>query len=409
MTEADALVADASLSMPEREERLAAAWSALADRGASRALQTLADSDSAEAMALAARYLALLPGHRADKQHVVESLASRRGEWARAITELIRFLPAGACGPLVRQALEAPEDPSTPSLLFELAGYFPACVQPFAELIDDPLVGGAMLPGGPDGWVDAFLGQFEQSEDPIHLRALVRMRTPRARTALQALRRRAPPRMWPALDACIENCGSFGDSDRPSYLQPAALAFVVDRGEAPHRVGGGFHGRLPCCELCGAPTGHLLTLSAGELGWPLSRDPSFLWFQCGCHDRDTEALFVQLDADGARRLVIIEFDLPSRGGRPFLLGERALALEPHPNPIGIGSDRVPQRARHEVGGPPNWCRMDAFPRCPVCSGGMVYLAALDGGMTPFGRLRIPGTLFLFWCDGCAVAATRLQR
>ncbi len=409
MIEVDDLLTDAALTMPRREELLAAAWVRHADRGAARALEVLSSATDPTAAALAAGYLALLPSHRAEKQRAVESLAPRRGDWATAVADLIKFVTPPASNLLLRQALDARDDPSADSVLFEVTKYFPSLVQPFVEVIDDPLIGPAMLPGGPDAWARDFVRQFHESEDPTFLQALVRMRTGTARRELEGLRAQAPSRMWPALDASIENCGVFPDTGARSYFPKVALGFVVDRGESPHRVGGDYAGRVPFCELCFTPTAHALTLAAGALGWELSRDPSFFWFQCQHHDRDDQPLFVRLTDEGTERLVIIEIGEPTSEGMPFVPGERALALEDHPNQMGIGSDRVPVRGLHDVGGPPNWCRIDALPRCPVCDRGMRYLAALDGGMTPWGRVRIPGTLFMFWCDPCAVSATRLQR
>ena len=409
MTEVDDLLADAALTMPQREERLAAKWVRHADRGAARALEVLLSAADPAAAALAAGYLALLSGLRPEKQRAVESLAVRRGEWARAVVDLIKFLPPPAANLLLREVLETRNDPSADSVLFEIATYFPWLVQPFVEVIDDPLIGQTLLPGGPDDWARDFVQQFRDSEDPMFLQALVRMRTDASRRALEELRAQAPSRMWPALDASIENCGIFPNTGTPSYFPKSVLGFVVDRGGSPNRVGGGSAGQVPFCELCFTPTAHALTLSAGALGLRLARDPSFYWFQCQHHDRDDEPLFVHLTDQGAERLVIIQIGEPTSDGLPFVPGERALALEHHPNQIGIGRDRLPGRGLHEVGGPPNWCRIDAFPRCPICQRGMHYLAALDGGMTPFGRIRIPGTLFMFWCDSCVVSATRLQR
>ncbi|MCP2168657.1 hypothetical protein LX83_005535 [Goodfellowiella coeruleoviolacea] len=39
---------------------------------------------------------------------------------------------------------------------------------------------------------------------------------------------------------------------------------------------------------------------------------------------------------------------------------------------------------------------------------MPFLAAIESRRTPFGPLRLPGLLFGFWCDGCAISATRIQ-
>ncbi|SEO03470.1 hypothetical protein SAMN05216404_11076 [Nitrosospira multiformis] len=409
MTEVDDLLADEALTMPQREERLAAAWIRYADRGAGRALDILSSVASPEAAALSAGYLSLLPGLQAEKQRVVESLAPRQGEWAHAVVDLIKALPPPAANLLLLKTLQAPDDPSASSVLFEIATYFPTLLHPFVEVIDDPLINQALLPGGPDAWAHDFSKQFRDSEDPIFLQALVRMRTDAARRELENFRAQAPSRMWPALNASIENCGIFRDTGTSSYFPKVSLGFVVDRGESPHRVGGRYTGRVPFCEFCFIPTGHALTLAGDALGWGLTRDPNFFWFQCHHHDHDDEPLFVHITAQGAERLLIIEVGEPEGGELPFVPGERALALEDHPNQIGIGPDRVPARGLHDVGGPPNWCRIDAFPRCPVCDRGMRYLAALDGGMTPFGRIHIPGTLFMFWCDPCSVSATRLQR
>jgi hypothetical protein len=323
--------------------------------------------------------------------------------------DLIRFLSASAANDLLHDTLQTPDDPSAGSVLFEIATYFPWLVQPYVGTIDDPLIEEAMLPGGPDEWAYDFVRRFRDSEDPVFLQALVRMRTEASRRELEALRATSPSRMWPALDASIENCGFFRDTGEESYYPKPRLGFVVEPGTAPHRLGGCFAGHLPHCEFCFTPTAHVLTLAAGEVGMELERDPSFFWFQCQHHDRDEEPLFVRLTYADAERLVVIELGDPVNHGIPLMPADLALALEDHPNQIGVGRDRVPRRGLHGVGGPPNWCHIDSFPRCPVCSRGMRYIAAIDGGMTPFGPIRVPGTLFMFWCDPCAVSATRLQR
>lgn len=408
MTEVDDLLADPALTMPLRQERLAAAWVRHSDRGAEQALTLLKATSDPRAAALAAGYLALLPGLRREKESAVITIAPRRGDWALAVVDLIRFLSPPAANCLLRQTLQATPDRSVSGVLFELATYFPSLVQPFVASIDDVLIEQAMLPGAPDDWAWDFVQRFQESEDPVFLKALVRMRTNAARSALEALRSSAPARMWPALDASIENCGIFHETGDPSYFPNLALGFVVERGTTPHRLGGGFAGHMPHCELCFTPAAHLLTLSSQALGWTLTRDPSFFWFQCQHHSRDDEPLFVQLSETGAERLIVIELAEAKDQGTPFIPGEFSLLLEEHPNPIGVGRDRVPKRGLHDVGGPPNWCRIDQFPRCPICSSGMRYLATIDGGMSPFGRLQIPGALFLFWCDPCRVSATRLQ-
>ena len=74
MNEVDELLADPTLTMPLREERLAVAWLSRVDRGAERALTVLSSTTNPEAVALAAGYLALLPGLREEKGRVVAAL-----------------------------------------------------------------------------------------------------------------------------------------------------------------------------------------------------------------------------------------------------------------------------------------------------------------------------------------------
>jgi hypothetical protein len=40
---------------------------------------------------------------------------------------------------------------------------------------------------------------------------------------------------------------------------------------------------------------------------------------------------------------------------------------------------------------------------------MRFVASVDSGLTPFGRLGFRGILYGFWCDTDAVADTRHQR
>jgi hypothetical protein len=405
----DMVVADSSLNIANKEERIAMTWSALPDLGATEALTALLSTENSLAAALAANHLALLPGLRAEKTRAAEHLLQQGGEWAKAGVNLIKFLPPDLIDDLIRNVFATASNESTESVVFEIAKYFPAHLQPFASNIESTIIGEALMAGGPDEWVDENMRRFAENEDPAYIRALVRIRTDKARNALYTLRATLPQLFRPAIDASLESSGIFADSGTPSIYPKIYIGLISRRYDSPHAVGGTFSGQVPFCEFCGAPLARVLSLSGAALGWNVIQNPSFFWFQCDCHDNLTEDLFVRLTSLGAERLVVIGIAEPGKVRRALCPMERSLVIEDHPNSFGIGSDRVPTRSQHEVGGPPNWCEIAGFPRCPECEGRLQYAAAFDGGMTPFDRIILPGTLFCFWCDGCAVSATRLQR
>ncbi|HAB15423.1 MAG TPA: hypothetical protein PLX89_18895 [Verrucomicrobiota bacterium] len=403
------LLVNKALNVIDRREAVAEIWGVQPDYGAAEACDVIFSTRDVSVASLAAAHLALLPGIRQQKHQVASDLLSRGDDWAAAAVDLVKFLPRKKIAEIGGRILEASGQDWADSLLFEIAKYFPEQLREFAARVSSPIIGEAMLAGGPDDWVADFVRRFEESDESAFLQALVRIRTPAARAALLSLQASAPERVRPAIEACLENCGVTPSPSRRAFFRGSYFGLIAPRASGRHVVGGRIGGQNPGCEICRAEMARVLCLRPDALGWDLRDSPNFFWYQCACLDRSEAEVFTRVRSDVVERLVVIEIAEPRRCECPVFPVECALVLEESPNQIGIGSDRVPGRGLHDVGGPPNWCQIDPFPRCPVCRSTMTYLAAIDGGMAPFGQIRIRGTLFCFWCDECQVAGTRRQR
>ena len=59
----------------------------------------------------------------------------------------------------------------------------------------------------------------------------------------------------------------------------------------------------------------------------------------------------------------------------------------------------------QVGGLPSWVQDTAFPKCPECSGTMMFIAQVDNGQFPYHE----GVYYAFLCSACRVTATTYQQ
>jgi hypothetical protein len=89
-------------------------------------------------------------------------------------------------------------------------------------------------------------------------------------------------------------------------------------------------------------------------------------------------------------------------------GERSLALEPHPNQLGVSTEAVYGDSWYQVGGLPQWSEIDRHPVCPECGLSMPLLVSMTGDLTPYGVLSFDGCLYGFWCDDCRVSSVKYQ-
>jgi hypothetical protein len=401
VTSIEAIVADPASSVPQKSERVTAAFYALPDHGAAQATETLRTTTDPRVAAFAADYLALLPGHQAEKNRAAERLRTAP-PLAGAAARLVSALEPALLRRFIDDYRAAPDKRSPLySVMFEIAMFHPALLRPHRELFDSPSIRRGLLSGGPDHEVDEHVARWRAARDPEALDAMARFRTPKAAAALQNLRGEVEDASrW---EGGLEMAGRLPDGS-PAIHTPSFLGFVVEDGKTPHRMGGTLSGQVPVCPVCSKPAERVLTLAAPALPYGLSADPSFFWYPCGCNSLDFAT--VQERPDG-RRIFFSPAGAGGAGGH-VIPAPCSLELEPHPNQAGVSIDASGGFARHQVGGHPAWIRPRPLPYCPVCQVPMRFLASVDSGMTPFGPTGFTGTLFGFWCGPCAVATTLRQ-
>lgn len=396
----ESLVAEPSLSVPEKSERIARLLGAQPDHGLATAVNTLLTTDDEQVAAFVTDYLALLPGAQQEKARAAERLRMD-GAPVIAAARLVPWLPTALVDGFITDYLEDP-NPRSPlfSVVFEIATFWPERLRRHAKRIEHPSLRRGMLSGAPDTWVDDLVARWHDERDPDLLDSIARVRTDRAAQALLDLRDQVgDPQRWETL---VAMAGRLPDRAGHSLYRPAFLGSVVER--AAHVMGGPFPGGVPLCPVCAAPAERVLTIDSASIELGLTNDPSFFWYTCHCGALDFTT--VQLRPDGLRVFYVPQGG-PSPGGK-LVPGERGMLLEPHPNQAGVSIDATGGFGQHQVGGPPRWIEPDQHPRCPLCGTVMKYVAAIDSGLTPFGRLRFSGILYGFWCDTDAVADTRHQ-
>ena len=402
MSTIENIVHDPSLDVPRKSERIVERLAALPDHGVATAVACLLATDDESVAAFVADYLALIPDAAPDKTRAAERL-SGAGPLVLAAARLVPWLPTSLIDGFIADYLQQPM-PRSPlfSVIFEIAAWRPDRLRPHAARIDHPSLRRAMLSGAPETWVADLVDRWHSEHDPEVLDALARIRTPAAAEALLELRDEVDdPDRWEIL---IEMAGRLPNRRGRTSYAPAFLGFVVEQERTTHVMGGAFPGDVPICPVCQAPAERVLTLDAGSLPFQLRKDPSFFWYTCDCGELDFTT--VQIRPEGLRVFFTPQGG-PSTGGT-LVPGKRGLLIEPHPNQTGVSIDATGGFGRHQVGGPPRWIEPAKHPRCPGCSQPMTFVASIDSGLTPFGRLGFRGILYGFWCDVCAISDTRRQ-
>jgi hypothetical protein len=102
------IVINESLTVPEREDRVAEALRRLPGLGADEAARTIAEGGEL-AVAYAAAYLAVLPGHLDTKRRSVQHVLRHRPDLLDDLSPLVRFLDRATADEVVRRGLEDPD------------------------------------------------------------------------------------------------------------------------------------------------------------------------------------------------------------------------------------------------------------------------------------------------------------
>ncbi|GGJ08280.1 hypothetical protein [Streptomyces brasiliensis] len=393
---------DDSLPGREKRQRIFSLLAGLEERGPAVAVECIEETDDWVLTDYVVQYLELLPGHVEAKTRVAELLQGK-GPLVRSASRLVQWLPNELLDSFVNDYLAEPStDAPVADVVFTIGIYRPELLRPVADRLADD-VQRSLLSGAPDELADAFLSSWTESGALSQLEALALIRTAHASDLIASLRDELADRSdWEVLQ---ELAGRLPDSGRDAGHWPAYMGFVVDAGRSPHVVGGRVTGRVPVCLECEEPAERVLALSAATLPFGLRNDPAFFWYPCDCEAMDS--VTVRINLDGLQ--VYYGPDGPA-SPEPGLVpgGERALALEKHPNQVGVSLEALPGEAVHQVGGLPRWVDIDRHPRCPECGKTMPFVASVGGGPTPHGELGFEGFLYGFWCDGCRVSSTKFQ-
>jgi hypothetical protein len=396
------LIDDASVSVAETSERIADWLSGQPDKGAGETVTCLLTTQDRRVAEYAAQYLALLPGLHEEKTRAARRLRDHENLVASA-GRLVPWLQTKLLEEMVKDYVDG-GDPDAPlvDVVYETGLYYPGLLRPHLSRIEDPDIRLSMMSGAPDGYVPELVDKWRKEGKVGALDLLARMHTEAAAHALLGLREEiSEPAEW---ETFVEMAGGLPDSAERAGHLPAYMGFVADQGDSPHGMGGAYSGDLPLCPLCARPSAQVLTLSKADVPFALSGSPSFFWFTCRCYAVDS--LTVKITPDGLG--IFNGPSGPSTSDAYIVPGERALALEPHPNQLGISLDATGGNALHQVGGLPRWITPEPHPRCPECTRVMRFLASIDSGLTPFGRMNLDGTLYGFWCDRCQVSSTQHQ-
>ncbi len=399
------ILTNSSLTVDEKVEKTTKLLNSLPDRGVSEVIKFILNTDDPAAATYPANYLALLPNLQTEKSQIVEHILNERQDLMIAAVNLIKDMPDTVINRLLDEYFKNPSAPDRRSLLFEIAIYFPERLHKFASQITDKRISEAILPGGLDSWVDNLVEQYHRTGDPLCLRKLSRFRTDKALEALIKLQPIVPDEDKQTLCMYIESSGVFPDTRKASVYFNTYRGFVVPRAESPHHMGRGFSCVVPKCPICDTPATRILTLDAAQLDFEIEsgQNPSFFWYQC---PHPPSYIVVRFNQDGIEGIMTPLTDDPV--DTDLIPGELSLLLEEDPNQFGRGRETSPGFSNHQVGGYPAWINLQTFPRCPDCGEGMRFLASLDSGMTPFGRLGFDGILYGFWCESCAVSCTYQQ-
>jgi hypothetical protein len=399
------IVEDSSLSVPEKEDRLATELRRLPGLGAEEALGAVVSGGPAMAARYAANYLAVLPDHLDEKRQAVEHVLRHRPDELDDVSYLIKFMEPDQVDRLVRHCLEDEETRGGP--LLAAAEAFPDVVRAHEERIQDPDIRIRLWPGAPKQWLVVALLAWRDERDLAAVEQLSFARTDQAREALLRLGNEVPEDAEDLYETLVENAGVFPDTRGPSVYPHTLMGLVGEQEVSRHHMGAGYGPSVPICPLCQRPGVRVLTLARQDLPFEVggTADPSLFWPTCDCDA--VEYLYVRFTGEGIEN-VVGEVGPPD-DGEDWLPGRLALELLEHPNQHGRSTDAIPGQSEHQVGGYPPWVQTEQFPRCPDCRQGMRYLASVDSGKTAFGRMPFEGMLFGFWCERDSISVTFEQR
>jgi hypothetical protein len=397
------IVADESLSVPEKEDRVAEALRGLPGLGAEEAARTIADGDPL-AVAFGAVYLAVLPGHLDVKRRSVEHVLRHRPDRLDDLSRLVRFVDRTTADEIMRRCLEDPV--AHANALAEAAEAFPDVLRAHRDKVKGT-VEAAMWPGAPMDWLDSALKTWHETHDVAVLEKVSFIRTDDAREALVGLRDEVPPDDSDLYEVLVENAGVFPETGEQSVYPRTLMGLVGDRDTSPHHMGAAYGPTVPVCPTCERPAVRVLTLARGALPFEVqaAADPSLFWFPCDCEA--LEYLHAHVTPDGVQG-VMTEVGPPD-DSQDWLPGRLALELHDNPNQFGMATDAFPGFGAHQAGGYPPWVEADRFPHCGVCGRSTRFLASVDSGLTAFGRMPFSGILYGFWCERCSVSVTFEQR
>ena len=198
----------------------------------------------------------------------------------------------------------------------------------------------------------------------------------------------------------------IGRSPAPAAgpLDPLAVTIGEpgDEPDTPHRFGGAIDGSAEC-RNCQRPLHQLLSLDTQAP--PLDRSLGSLprLPVAACLNCQTLSSPLVIRRDGARWTIAVQAENRSFDDFPAVLPLRPVHLDA---PRGGGGDRG--RARHRVGGAPEWIQSDETPDCPACSEPMMFLAQLDTDDRVGVQFGDDGRLYAFVCPRCVTVATLVQ-
>lgn len=400
------IAGDQSLSVRDRVDKIASELSHSVDRGLGAAVDCLLETEDERISGFAAQYLALLPGAASEKGRVAQRLRSSGLPIVRSAARLVPWLADDVLSDFVDDYRRNPEKGSPlSSVVFNVAAYAPEFLRSFADRIENRSIHRGLLSGAPDELVDAFLEKWRNeggAEDTGLLESLALIRTGHAAAAIASVQDEIADSHEG--ERLLALSGRLPGGDRSAGFLPASMGSITGEGESPHVMGGALGNSMPICLSCSAATERVLTLSASDLPFELSVDPSLFWYTCDCGIMDS--VTVRLTSEGFE--VYHGEQGKSEPERRIVPGDLSLTLEPHRNQLGISMRATAGQSRHQVGGLPQWIRIEAHPHCPECGMSMPFLASVDSGPTPYGHMGFNGTLYGFWCDGCQVSVTEFQ-
>jgi hypothetical protein len=201
------------------------------------------------------------------------------------------------------------------------------------------------------------------------------------------------------------------DDTRPDFLRPHHPTWTLPATAGDFRFGGFADGD---CSVCGQRLHNLLQMAVVPPGLGVrSRDALQMATCLSCLGWSQDVLFFRHDKDGKPQPVAAPRQAPELPAFPLKEATVALAATP---PRWVWQDWAISNSRenlHRIGGAPCWVQSAAYPQCPDCSRLMTSFMQLDSNLPIAGGdgewlWGSGGIGYVFWCDTCAVSASRWQ-